>query len=47
MFKKKILFLTPYYKGARGNVTTTKRICSAYEREGSEVTVFPYAEGKT
>jgi hypothetical protein len=47
MHNKEILFITPYFRGVRGNVTTTKRIKDGYEEKGYQVTVFPYAEGRS
>lgn len=44
---KKILFLTPYFNGSRGNVTTTLRIKEGYEKQGYSVLIFAYAEGGT
>jgi|GEM_PF-6427127 len=42
---KKITFLTPYFSGARGNVTTSLRIVEGYRKEGFEVQIFAYTEG--
>jgi hypothetical protein len=42
-----ILFITPYFTGSRGNVTTTLRIKEGYEKQGHSVSIFAYAEGGT
>jgi hypothetical protein len=44
---RNILFITPYFNGSRGNVTTTLRIKEGYEKQGYSVSVFAYAEGGT
>jgi hypothetical protein len=43
----RILFITPYSQGFRGNVTTTLRITGGYTEQGIQVSVFAYAEGGT
>lgn len=43
----RILFITPYSQGSRGNVTTTLRISKGYMEEGFQVSIFAYAEGGT
>lgn len=47
MKSNRILFITPYSQGSRGNVTTTLRISEGYRDLGFQVTVFAYAEGNT
>lgn len=40
-----ILFISPYELGARGNVTTTRRIVEGYRERGYSVKVFSYEQG--
>ncbi|MDQ0339871.1 hypothetical protein J2S00_002664 [Caldalkalibacillus uzonensis] len=42
---KRILFLTPYISGARGNAVTARRIAAGYRARGFQVTVLAYTEG--
>jgi hypothetical protein len=44
---KRILFITPYFQGSRGNVTTTLRITEGYREQGFQISIFAYAEGGT
>ncbi|EGL82445.1 hypothetical protein CathTA2_2077 [Caldalkalibacillus thermarum TA2.A1] len=42
---QRILFLTPYITGARGNAITAQRIADGYRARGYEVRLLAYAEG--
>lgn len=47
MHINRILFITPFSQGSRGNVTTTLRINEGYTDMGFQVSIFSYSEGDT